>query len=270
MRRWRCAAPPLIVGLVGLGLWELAVRVGRIAPVVLPSPSAIGEQLWLDRGGVLRAGLASGAHALVGLLAGASLALVAALVISRLRGLADVAVPLGALAGALPLIVLVPVLDTMVDPGVTPRRIVVAIVAFLPVFVSTLRGLREIDPVHRDLMDSLAASGWTVTRLVRLPAALPSVLAGLRQASSLAVVTAVVSEYFGGLQDGLGARITAAAAVTAHPRAWAFAVAACVLGLIFHVGTLVAGRVVTALVARRVATPWRRRGDAGSADVTDR
>ena len=59
-------------------------------------------------------------------------------------------------------------------------------------------------------MDSLAAGGWTFTRLVRLPGALPVVFTGLRQASSLAVIAAVVAEYFGGLQDGLGSRITSA------------------------------------------------------------
>ena len=115
-----------------------------------------------------------------------------------------------------------------------PRRVVVAIVVFFPVFLNTLRGLREVDPIHRELMASYAARGWTFTRLVRLPGALPFVFTGLRQASSLAVIAAVVAEYFGGLQDGLGSRITSAAAYTAYPRAWAFVVGACVLGLVFY------------------------------------
>jgi NitT/TauT family transport system permease protein len=76
------------------------------------------------------------------------------------------------------------------------------------------------------------------------------VFTGLRQASSLAVIAAVVSEYFGGLQDGLGSRITSAAAFTAYPRAWAYVVGACVLGLIFYLATL---------VAERFAMPWRSR-----------
>jgi len=90
----------------------------------------------------------------------------------------------------------------------------------------------------------------TFARLVRLPGALPFVFTGLRQASSLAVIAAVVSEYFGGLQDGLGSRITSAAAFTAYPRAWAYVVGACVLGLIFYLATL---------VAERFAMPWRSR-----------
>jgi len=78
--RWvRSVLPPVVVGIVGLALWELVVRAGRIAPFILPAPSAIGEQLWLDRAVVWEAGLASGANALVGLVLGSALALAAAL-----------------------------------------------------------------------------------------------------------------------------------------------------------------------------------------------
>ena len=96
MRWLRAVAPPLAVGLAMLGLWELVVRVGRIAPFILPAPSAIADQLWIDREVVFRAGLASGANALVGLLHGAALAIAAAMVASRLAVLADVAVPVAA------------------------------------------------------------------------------------------------------------------------------------------------------------------------------
>jgi NitT/TauT family transport system permease protein len=131
-----------------------------------------------------------------------------------------------------------------------PRRLVTAIIVFFPVFLNTLRGLREVDPVHRELMTSYAASGWTFARKVRLPGALPFVFTGLRQASSLAVIAAVVAEYFGGLQTGLGSRITSAAAFTAYPRAWAFVVGACLLGLLFY---------LTTLVIERLAMPWKSR-----------
>src|SRR5688572_606548 len=132
--RWaRAVAPPLVVGLAMLGLWELVVRVGRIAPFILPAPSAIAEQLWLDRSVVYEAGLASGANALVGLLAGAVLAIIAALAASRLTLLAEVSVPMAALANALPIIALAPILNNMFDSTSSiPRRIVVAIVAFFP------------------------------------------------------------------------------------------------------------------------------------------
>jgi NitT/TauT family transport system permease protein len=250
----RSLVPPVLFGAVALVAWELLVRLGRIAPFILPAPSAIGRELVEQRDNVFHAALVSGANALVGLLVGAALAVLAALVASRFAMLGEVSVPFAAVLNALPIIALAPLLNNMFEStSSVPRRMVAAIIAFFPVFINTLRGLREVDPTHRELMDSYAASGWAFARLVRLPGALPFVFTGLRQASSLSVIAAVVAEYFGGLQDGLGSRITSAAAFTAYPRAWAFVVGACVLGLVFYLGTL---------LLERLAMPWRARRPA--------
>ncbi|MFI5909385.1 ABC transporter permease [Dactylosporangium sp. NPDC051541] len=243
--------PPLLVGLLGLGLWEVIVKAGRIAPFILPAPSAIWAELVEQRTNVLDAALASGANALVGLIGGSVVAVLAALATSRVRLLSEISVPFAAVLNALPIIALAPILNNMFEStSSVPRRLVAGIIVFFPVFINTLRGLREVDPTHRELMDSYAAGSWTFARLVRLPGALPYLFTGLRQASSLAVIAAVVAEYFGGLQDGLGARITSAAAFTAYPRAWAFVFGACVLGLVFY---------LTTLLLERLAMPWKSR-----------
>ena len=245
----RRVLPPLIVGILAVAGWELTVRIGRIAPFILPAPSAILRELLDQRDNVWDAALASGANALAGLVAGTVVALLAALAFSRSALLSGVSVPFAAVLNALPIIALAPILNNMFEStSSVPRRLVTAIIVFFPVFLNTLRGLREVDPVHRELMDSYAASGWTFARKVRLPGALPFVFTGLRQASSLAVIAAVVAEYFGGLQTGLGARITSAAAFTAYPRAWAFVVGACLLGLVFYLSTL---------LLERLAMPWK-------------
>ena len=159
--------------------------------------------------------------------------------------------PVAALVNALPIIALAPILNNMFDSTSSlPRRVVAGIIVFFPVFINTLRGLREVNPIHQELMHTYAASGWTFAVKVRLPGSLPYVFTGLRQASSLAVIAAVVAEYFGGLQTGLGSRITSAAAFTAYPRAWAFVVGACLLGLVFY---------LTTLLLERLAMPWRTR-----------
>jgi NitT/TauT family transport system permease protein len=251
MKYVRSIVPPVLVGVLAIALWELIVKVGRIAPFILPAPSAIWAQLVEQRDNVVDAALASGANALVGLIGGTVVAVLAALATSRSKLLSDVAVPYAAVVNALPIIALAPILNNMFDSTSSlPRRVVAGIIAFFPVFINTLRGLREVDPTHRELMDSYAAGSWTFARLVRLPGALPYVFTGLRQASSLAVIAAVVAEYFGGLQDGLGARITSAAAFTAYPRAWAFVVGACALGLVFY---------LTTLLLERLAMPWKTR-----------
>lgn len=250
--RWiRSVLPPVLVGVFVLAAWELTVTLGRIAPFILPAPSAIWRELVAQRTNVWEAALASGANALIGLIGGTVLAILAALAASRFRPLSEVSVPFAAVLNALPIIALAPILNNMFEStSSVPRRLVTAIIVFFPVFLNTLRGLREVDPVHRELMTSYAASGWTFARTVRLPGALPFVFTGLRQASSLAVIAAVVAEYFGGLQTGLGSRITSAAAFTAYPRAWAFVVGACLLGLVFY---------LTTLIVERLAMPWKSR-----------
>lgn len=247
----RRVLPPIAFGVLVVVAWQLTVTMGRIAPFIVPAPSAIWAELVEQRTNVWNAALASGLNALIGLIGGAVAGILAALVASRFRPLSEVSVPFAAVLNALPIIALAPILNNMFEStSSVPRRLVAGIIAFFPVFINTLRGLREVDPIHRELMHSYAASGWTFARKVRLPGALPFVFTGLRQASSLAVIAAVVAEYFGGLQDGLGSRITSAAAFTAYPRAWAFVVGACLLGLVFYLSTLLVERLVM---------PWKSR-----------
>jgi NitT/TauT family transport system permease protein len=250
--RWaRGVLPPLIVGVAAIAAWQLTVTLGRIAPFILPAPSEIWRELVEQRQNVWEAGLASGGNALIGLAGGSVVGVLAAMAASRFRPLSEISLPFAAVLNALPIIALAPILNNMFESTSSiPRRLVAAIIVFFPVFLNTLRGLREVDPIHQELMRTYAAGGWTFARKVRLPGALPYVFTGLRQASSLAVIAAVVAEYFGGLQTGLGSRITSAAAFTAYPRAWAFVVGACLLGLVFY---------LTTLLLERLAMPWRTR-----------
>ncbi|WP_236049062.1 ABC transporter permease [Paractinoplanes ovalisporus] len=251
MKWMKAVLPPVVFGVVAIALWELIVTAGRIAPFILPAPSAIWEQFLEQRQNIWEAALASGANALIGLVGGTVVGVLAAMVSSRFRPLADVSIPFAAVLNALPIIALAPILNNMFESTSSiPRRLVAGIIVFFPVFINTLRGLREVDPIHQELMHTYAASGWTFAVKVRLPGSLPHVFTGLRQASSLAVIAAVVAEYFGGLQNGLGSRITSAAAFTAYPRAWAFVVGACLLGLVFY---------LTTLLLERLAMPWRTR-----------
>jgi NitT/TauT family transport system permease protein len=241
--------PPLVVGVAFLAGWEGLVRAYRIRPFLLPRPSAIWTQLRLNLDDILDSARVTGTNALVGLIAGTVLGVLAALVASRFRIVDELLVPLAAAVNAMPIIALAPIFNTMFSTtSSVPRRLVVTLVVFFPIFVNALRGLRQVQPIHRELMDSYAASGWTFARTVRIPNALPFVFTGLRLAASLAVIAAVVAEYFGGIQNGLGTRITSAAANTAYPRAWAYVAGAIALGLVFY---------LVATLLERLATPWR-------------
>jgi NitT/TauT family transport system permease protein len=116
--------------------------------------------------------------------------------------------------------------------------IVAAITVIIPVYFNTLRGLRQVKPVHRELMTVYAASHVQVARAVTLPTAAPYVFTGLRIASSLAVIAALIAEYFGGPVDGLGKAITTSASSSNYPLAWAYVFGSILLGLAFYLVTL--------------------------------
>ncbi|MCU1439698.1 MAG: transporter permease [Rhodoglobus sp.] len=242
----RRVLPPVLLGVLALIAWELLVQLAKIQPYLLPAPTAIAKQFSAVLPALWSATLATGTNAFIGLVAGSILAIIVALVASRLRFIDELIAPVVAAIAVVPIVALAPVLTTMFGAtSETPRRVIVMIVVFVPVFVNTLRGLRQALPVHRDLMRAYAASNWQLTRTVTVPGALPYIFTGLNIASSLAVISAVVAEYFGGLQNGLGSRITSAAANSAYPRAWAYVFGAIVLGLVFYAATLVLERLAS-------------------------
>ncbi|MEO6821089.1 MAG: ABC transporter permease subunit, partial [Candidatus Nanopelagicales bacterium] len=152
---------PLVVGLMFLLLWELFVVARKIPAYVLPKPSVIWVQMRANVGDIWSSFLVSGSNALVGLLIGAVLGVVAAVLASRTRFVDELLSPLAAAVAAMPIVALAPIFNTMfTSTSTTPRRLIVVIVVFFPMFVSTLRGLRQVDPVHQELMTSYASSSW--------------------------------------------------------------------------------------------------------------
>ena len=245
MRATRDLLPPLVVAVAFLALRQGFVVLLGIQPYLLPSPLAIAGRLALAPQLVLSATLATGLNALIGFVGGALIAVLLAALASRLRLLDDASAPIVAAVAVLPIVSVAPVLYTMYGAdSQVPRQVVAGVAVFAPVFLNTLRGLRQVRPVHRDLMRALSASGWQLTRTVTVPGALPYLFTGLNVASSLAVISALVAEYFGGPQNGLGSVITSAAANSATATAWAYVVGAIALGLVFFGATLALERLV--------------------------
>ncbi|MFI7002105.1 ABC transporter permease [Nocardia sp. NPDC050175] len=253
---WRTVLPPLVFGIGGLALWQVLTVVAGVPSFLLPAPTAIASEFTENFSRIADAATATGTNALIGLLVGAVLGIVAAMLAIRFHLVEGLLTPLSAAAAAVPIVALAPLLNSMYSTTTdTPRRMVVTIVVFFPMFVSTARGLRQVPQVHTDLMTSYAAGGWQVTRTVRLPAALPYLFTGLRIAAPGAVIAAIIAEYFGGLQNGLGSRITSAAANTAYPRAWAYVAGAVLVGLLFLAAVL----LLEQLTRRPRTTLWRSR-----------
>ncbi|HKC27698.1 MAG TPA: ABC transporter permease subunit [Jatrophihabitans sp.] len=237
--------PPIVFGVLFVAVWQLFVRGANISTFVLPAPSDIWSAAVDARPHIIAAAGHSGLNALIGLLTGVIAGVLLAAIASRLPILGGAITPIVAALAAIPIVALAPLLNNMYSPLSTlPRREVVAISAFVPVFFNVYRGLSQLAPVHRELMESYAASQTAVLRVIRLPNALPYFFTGLRIASSLAVIAAVVSEYFGGLQDGLGSRITSSVGASDYPGAWASVLGAVILGLLFYVAALGLERLV--------------------------
>ena len=244
--------PPVALGAILLGLWQAFVDGFGIRSWILSSPSEIWRQLTSLLSGIITATSHTGLNAIVGLVVGVVVAVLLAGLCTRLRLLGHAMTPLVGALAAVPIVCTAPLFLFMFGlTSSTPRRAVVAIAAFVPVYLNTMRGLSEMSTVHADLMRSLAANRMQVLRIIRFPGALPHFCTGLRIAASLAVISAVVSEYFGGLQNGLGYFISDQAHSTNYPAAWAAVLAAVVLGLIFFAGALLVERV---LLERRTAT----------------
>lgn len=237
--------PPLALGAILLGLWQAFVDGFGIRSWILSSPSEIWRQLTSLLSGIITATSHTGLNAIVGLVVGVAVAVLLAGLCTRLRPLGHAMTPLVGALAAVPIVCTAPLFLFMFGlTSSTPRRAVVAIAAFVPVYLNTMRGLSEMSTVHADLMRSLAANRMQVLRIIRFPGALPHFCTGLRIAASLAVISAVVSEYFGGLQNGLGSRITTSVGESDYPAAWASVLGAVVLGLIFYIAALVLERIV--------------------------
>lgn len=236
--RTRTIVAPIVFGVAVVLLWQAATVVLKIKPFVLPAPFAIADRFGDRFGFIWTAATATAWNALLGLVIGAVLGILIAALAAGIRPLEQLGAPIVTALSVIPIVSLAPVLYTMLDSSKDTARIVVAAIAvFVPVYFNTLRGLRTVRPVHRDLMRSYAASGWQATRTVTLPGALPFVFTGLRIASSLAVISSLVAEYFGGPVSGLGKAVTSAVSSSDYPLAWAFVVGAIVTGLVFYLVT---------------------------------
>jgi len=237
---------PIVLGVVVVALWQLLAGSGLIEAYLLPSPLAIGQEIAEFLPSMLSAAQLTGLNALIGLLVGTLLGIVGALLASATRLVDGMLAPVVAALSVVPIVALAPVLNSAFGADAqTGRQLIAALAAFVPVFINTARGLRQTRPVHRDLMRVYAASPWQTMRTITLRTAAPFTFTGIRLASSLAVISALVAEYFGGPRGGLGGLISTSAASSAYARAWAYVVAAIVLGLVFYLVALGIERLVS-------------------------
>jgi NitT/TauT family transport system permease protein len=243
----RVVLPPLVFGVAFLVLWEAAVKVFDFQPYFLPAPSAIWQEFRENTDLIWEAARVSGGNALVGLVAGTVLGVSLSFLLIRFRLAHELLSPLAIALNAIPIFVLVAVFNNMFSiTSEVPRRLMVTLVVNFIILVNVARGLREVGATQLELMHSYAAGEVAILRKVRVPNAVPYLFTALKIAAPASVITAFVSEYFGGSQNGLGSRIVSNISISKNATAWAYVLGACLLGLAFY---------LTAVVLERVATP---------------
>ena len=227
--------PALAVLVAGIVLWEGIVRGFGIQDFLLPPPSDIAQTLWTDRSSLWHAAFFTFREALGGYVIGCSAGFLAAAVVAHFRLLRLAVMPYAIAAGAIPIIAFAPITNTWFGvTGMTSKMAIAAILCFFPVMVNTMKGLTSVPPSAVELMRSYAASDLTVFRRVRLPHALPYVFSGLKVATVLAMIGAIVGDYFGGAPGALGVEIRRWVGIFAFDQAWAGIVLASVLGIVFY------------------------------------
>ncbi|MCK6080082.1 ABC transporter permease subunit [Microbacterium sp. EYE_5] len=239
-------AAPVATGILLLLLWQVlsGVKIGRLS--LIPAPADVAETAVRIAAVVGEDALVTGGNTLVGLVLGTLLGVVLAALAAWLRPADGMLAPLVAAIAVVPIVALTPLLNTMFGASAqSGRQIVAAIAAFVPVFVNVLRGLRQSRPVQRDLFLAYAATGGQQFRKLTLPVAVPYLVTGVRIASSVAVISALVAEYFGGPTDGLGTAIASYAKTGNAAVAWTYVGAAVAVGLIFFLVTVLLERAVT-------------------------
>jgi len=215
-------AAPVIFGLTLLILWEALVRGFGISPVILPAPSTVAQtfaastdMLWIDfRQTVLKG-------ALRGFAIGACAAFSAAVLIDRSAFLTRGLLPIGNFVAALPIVGIAPILVNWFGFDWHSKAAVVVVMVFFPILVNTVQGLNEASAMQRDLMRTYAAGYWQTLLRLRLPAAMPFIFNGLKIASTLALIGAIVAEYFGSPTRGMGFRISTGVGSLSIDLVWA-------------------------------------------------
>lgn len=227
---------PALFGVAFVVLWESAIKLFDWKPYFVPSPTRIWDAFTGNFSLIREATQVSGANALAGLLAGTALGVAMSFLLMRFRLLNDLVSPLAVAVNAIPIVVLVSVFNNQfASTSEVPRRLMVTLIVYFVVLVNVARGLRDVEATHVELLRSYAATPLQVLRKVRVPNAVPYLFTALTIAAPLSVITAFVAEYFGGRQNGLGYRITSNITGNArHAVAWAYVLAACLLGLVFY------------------------------------
>ncbi len=243
---WVRYAVPLVFGVTMLVLWQVGVTAYSVNKIILPPPSDVLARmmsskptLWADLVQTFFKG------ALSGYAIGCTAAVLVAIAIDRSPFLQAGLLPVGNFVAALPIVGIAPILVMWFGFDWHSKAAVVVVMVFFPVLVNTIAGLAASEVMQRDLMATYSASYWQTLFKLRLPAAMPFIFNGLKIATTLALIGAIVAEFFGSPTRGMGFRITAEIGRLGLDMIWAEIAVAALAGSAFYGAVALIERGVT-------------------------
>lgn len=211
-RRWLELAIPVVVSLALFVLvWQLIVFLTGYPSFILPGPLTVAQRFvtaWTD-GTMGRHAATTLVEILLGFAIGSGLALVAGLALARSRLVERLVSPYLVAAQSTPILALAPLLVLWFGTGLLSKLVITTLIVFFPVAIATMVGIRTVDPGLIEMARSFRATGRQIATRIEIPAALPSILGGMRVGATLAVIGAIVAEWAGG-ESGLGVLINIA------------------------------------------------------------
>ncbi|MDE0850586.1 ABC transporter permease [Yoonia sp.] len=236
---------PAIFGITVILIWEILVAAFDVNPVILPAPSSIGARLlvegprlWADFQQTIIKG------AMTGYIFGGLAAFGVAILADRSDFLTRGILPVGGFMAALPIVGTAPIFVKWLGSDWESKAAVVAVMVFFPILVNTVAGLKDTSAMQRDLMRTYGAGYWPTLFKLRLPSAMPFIFNGLKIATTLALIGAIVAEFFGSPTVGMGFRISTSFGQLALDMVWAEIVVAALAGSAFYgLMTLIEKRV---------------------------
>ena len=224
-------ATPLLFGLLLLALWQVACEGYAIPKILLPGPVAIGRTIGRGLPTLGADFVQTFLRSVVpGWAMGCGAGLLAAIALDRSPFVRRGVLPLGSLVSAMPIVGVAPIMVMWFGFGWQSKAAVVVVMTFFPMLVNALAGLESAGAMERDLMRSYGAGYWPTMLKLRLPNALPFIFTALKLNSTLALIGAIVAEFFGTPIVGMGFRISTEAARMDMDVVWAEITLAAVVG----------------------------------------